>query len=133
MAFLPGVPLLYNGQEVESPQKLPLFEKVAIEWDQPGARSAVAFYKRVIELARTHRAFQDGDIRHIDAYGSDDVIAYRRGDVLVFVNTRAKGIGITPRGIELVAPIRLLGEGYRVRNNGISLDPYGFVVLELSR
>src|SRR5205085_3036626 len=29
MILLPGVPLLYNGEEVESPQKLTLFEKQA--------------------------------------------------------------------------------------------------------
>jgi hypothetical protein len=57
-ALLPGVPLLYNGQEVESPQKLGLFVKETVAWDRPGADSARAFYRRVLELARAHPALQ---------------------------------------------------------------------------
>jgi hypothetical protein len=41
MALLPGRPLLYNGQEVESPQKLALFERDTIRWNQPGAAMLV--------------------------------------------------------------------------------------------
>ena len=55
-ALLPGRPLLYNGQEVESPQKLPLFEREPVEWEQPEAADARAFYRRVLELARTEPA-----------------------------------------------------------------------------
>ena len=43
MALLPGRPLIYDGQEVESPQKLPLFEHDPIVWDQPNASVALAF------------------------------------------------------------------------------------------
>ncbi len=39
-ALLPGRPLLYDGQEVESPQKLGLFERDPIAWDQPNAAAA---------------------------------------------------------------------------------------------
>lgn len=133
MALLPGVPLLYNGQEVESPQKLPLFERMPIKWDQAGAESARAFYRSVIDLSRKHHAFADSGLRPVAINNSDDVIAYRRGDVFVFVNVRAKSVTVTPAGVELTAPRRLLGEGVRVRGNSVSLDPYGFVVLELSR
>ena len=49
MALLPGRPLLYNGQEVESPQKLRLFEREPIAWNQPRRKEARAFYAKVIE------------------------------------------------------------------------------------
>ena len=42
MALLPGRPLIYDGQEVESPQKLPLFEHDPIVWDQPNALRRVS-------------------------------------------------------------------------------------------
>ena len=32
---LPGVPLIYNGQEAANPLKLSLFEKVSIDWSVP--------------------------------------------------------------------------------------------------
>ncbi|HEY9518794.1 MAG TPA: alpha-amylase family glycosyl hydrolase, partial [Gemmatimonadales bacterium] len=40
MAMLPGRPLLYNGQEVESPQTLRLFWRDPVVWNQPGAEGA---------------------------------------------------------------------------------------------
>ena len=47
MALLPGRPLLYNGQEVGSPQQLGLFQKEAVAWDQPDAATrASALYER---------------------------------------------------------------------------------------
>jgi hypothetical protein len=36
-ALLPGRPLLYNGQEVESPQDLGLFMRDPVAWNQPHA------------------------------------------------------------------------------------------------
>ena len=38
IALLPGRPLLYDGQEVESPQKLGLFVRESVAWDQPQRR-----------------------------------------------------------------------------------------------
>ena len=60
MALLPGRPLLYDGQEVESPQKLGLFVRDPIVWNQPDAAAARAFYRRVLQLARTDPAFLRG-------------------------------------------------------------------------
>src|ERR1044072_8876239 len=53
MALLPGRPLLYNGQEGESPQKLGLFERQPVVWSQPHGAEAREFYRRVVRLART--------------------------------------------------------------------------------
>ena len=89
MALLPGRPLLYNGQEVESPQKLGLFEREPIAWNQPGAAEARAFYAAVLKLARTEPALIGGDFRAVETSAPNDVIAYRRGDLVVLVNARA--------------------------------------------
>ncbi len=51
VALLPGRPLLYNGQEVESPQKLGLFEREPVVWKQPDADRARAFYAKIMKLA----------------------------------------------------------------------------------
>ena len=51
--LLPGRPLLYNGQEVENPEKVALFEKKPLAWAQPAAAEALGFYSRVVKLART--------------------------------------------------------------------------------
>ncbi len=54
--LLPGRPLLYNGQEVENPEKVALFEKKPLAWAQPAAAEALGFYARVVKLARTEPA-----------------------------------------------------------------------------
>src|SRR2546423_9297655 len=88
VTLLPGRPLLYNGQEVESPQKLPLFERDIIQWNQPQASEARAFYARVVGLTRTNPSLIGRDLQAVETSAPKDVIAYRRGDVLVLVNAR---------------------------------------------
>jgi len=48
----PGMPLVYNGQEVDSDKQLAFFEKDQIDWNPTSARSktAVAFYTKLISL-----------------------------------------------------------------------------------
>src|SRR4029453_3988301 len=96
-ALLPGRPLLYNGQEVESPQKLRLFFRDPIVWAQPNASRARAFYTQVIALARRDSAFITGAFRDVEITAENDVIAYQRGDAVVLVNTRPRAIGFRVR------------------------------------
>ena len=74
-ALLPGRPLLYNGQEVESPQKLPLFERDTVQWSQPQASQARAFYSRVIGLTRTEPSLLGRDLRPVETNAPKEVIA----------------------------------------------------------
>jgi glycosidase len=129
MALLPGRPLLYNGQEVESPQKLPLFERDTVRWNQPQAKEARAFYARVIELARTEPAFISGDFRAIETSAPKDVIAYRRGDLVVLVNARPRGLKVALTGFK-VAGARDLLSNRTQQGDTILLPAYGAVVLK---
>lgn len=132
MALLPGVPLLYNGQEVESPQQLGLFEREPIEWDRPGADSARAFYARVVDLARTHRSFRGSELRAVETSAANDVIAYRRGDAVVLVNARPRPIRLSTPGLSTDGALDLL-TGATQRGNTVSLPAHGALVLELGR
>ena len=129
MALLPGRPLLYNGQEVESPQKLPLFERDSIRWNQPQANEARAFYARVIGLARTEQAFIAGDLKQVQTSAPKDVIAYRRGNVVVLVNARPRGVKVTVTGFEVDGSRDLLSNNAQ-RGDTIALPAYGAVVLK---
>jgi glycosidase len=131
MALLPGRPLLYNGQEVESPQKLRLFERDTIQWNQPHASQARAFYARVVELARTKPALISGDFRAVQTSAPKDVIAYRRGDVVVLVNARPHAVTVGVTGFK-VAGARDLLSGSVQQGNTIALPVYGAVVLKRS-
>lgn len=131
MALLPGPPLLYNGQEVESPQELPLFEREPVDWDQPNADDARSFYRRVIDLSKDHPAFGETGVELVVTDAEDDVIAYRRGDVVVLVNPRARPVDVTPSDLSVDGATDLLSGGAQA-GDVVALPPYGAAVLELS-
>jgi glycosidase len=128
-ALLPGRPLLYDGQEVESPQKLGLFEREAVAWNQPRATAARAFYQRVVRLARTDPAFTTGDFRRAETTAPDDVIAYRRGAAAVFVNARPRAVRFAVTGFDVDGARDLLSSRVQ-RGDTLTLPAYGAIVLE---
>ncbi|MEP7228458.1 MAG: alpha-amylase family glycosyl hydrolase [Gemmatimonadales bacterium] len=129
VALLPGRPLLYNGQEVESPQKLGLFEREPIKWDQPEAAQARAFYAAVLKLARTEPAFISGDFRPVQTSAPRDVIGYRRGDVVVLVNARQRGVKVAVTGFKIDGSRDLLSHN-ALPGDTIALPAHGAVVLK---
>ena len=129
MALLPGRPLIYDGQEVESPQKLPLFERDPVIWDQPNASAALAFYRRIEQLIRTDPAFTSGNTLAVDTNDPSEVIAYRRGDAIVLVNARPHEVKFTVTGVA-VDGLRDQLTGRIQRGASITLPAFGAVVLE---
>ena len=129
MALLPGRPLIYDGQEVESPQKLGLFVRDPIAWNQPHAAAARAFYRRVVQLTRTDPALIAGDFQAVDTNVPDDVIAYRRGNAVVLVNTRPRPVHVTATGVDVAGAVDLLSNRPQ-HGDTLTLPAYGAVVLE---
>lgn len=130
MALLPGMPLLYNGQEVESPQQLGLFEKEAVQWDRAGADAARRHYRRVVDLARTHPAFNGRALAAVTTTAPDDVIAYRRENAVVLVNVRNRPVSLTVNSPN-VRNARDLLTGRSQTGDALTLPAYGAVVLQL--
>ena len=128
MAMLPGRPLLYNGQEVESPQTLRLFWRDPVVWNQPGAEGARAFYRRVVDLARRDSAFLSGDFRPAETTAPADVIAYYRGDALVLVNPRPRTLKVSVTGFDLNHARNLLTNRV-LRGESVTLTPHAAMVL----
>ncbi len=128
MALLPGRPLLYNGQEVESPQKLGLFVRDPVAWDQPDAAAARAFYRGVVRLARTDPALVAGEFAAVETSAPADVIAYRRGDAVVLVNARPRAVRFAVTGFDVDRARELLSDR-TLRGDSVTLPAYGAVVL----
>jgi len=128
MSLLPGRPLLYNGQEVESPQKLGLFVRDSLVWAQRDTLVSRPFYRRVLELARTDSVFLAGEFAAVETSAPRDVIAYRRGGTLVLVNARSRQVRFTVTGVAVDGARDLLTD--RVQRGGaVALPAYGAVVL----
>jgi glycosidase len=129
IALLPGRPLLYNGQEVESPQKLALFERDSIAWNQPDAAEARAFFRRVLQLTRRDPAIRAGNLAAVETSAPADVIAYRRGErTAVLVNARNRETRITVTGFDVEGARDLL-TGRVQRGATVGLAPYAAMVL----
>ena len=132
MVLLPGRPLLYNGQEVESPQTLRLFWRDPIAWNQPFGPQARAFYQKVMHLARTDSAFVSGTFRRAETSAPADVIAYFRGDALVLVNARPRAMAVAVTGFEVDGSRDLLST--RIQRGGrVTLPAHGVLVLARRR
>lgn len=127
--LLPGRPLLYNGQEVESPQKLPLFERELVQWEQPHAAEAREFYRKVLELTRTQPALIRGDFVPISTSAPFDIISFRRGGTVILVNPRPRAVRFNVTGIEVGGRRDLLTSKTQ-RGNRVTLPAYGVLVLQ---
>ena len=57
-ALLPGLPLIYSGQEIPNHKRLQFFEKDALDWSK--GLQLEQFYKTLLELRRTHPALSGG-------------------------------------------------------------------------
>lgn len=73
LAFLPGTPLVYNGQEVGSAQRLDLFERLPIEWE--GGDEERAWFAALFGLRKEHPAFPLGEFADDS---TDDAFIARR-------------------------------------------------------
>lgn len=73
---LPGVPLIYTGEEVANDRKLSLFEKVDVDWSRP--REVGGLYRTLFALRRAHPALTRGAFTRIETTPGNDVYAYLR-------------------------------------------------------
>jgi glycosidase len=73
---LPGVPLLYNGQEVGNPVKLALFEKIPINWQ--ARNNFREFYTKLFALRASHPALTGNTMIRIPSSNDRRVYAFVR-------------------------------------------------------
>lgn len=74
----PGVPLLYNGQEVGSGIKLGLFEKHEIDWTK--GKEWREFYTKLYSIRMKNPALASGDHQSVRNNRADQVYAFIRTD-----------------------------------------------------
>ena len=126
MALLPGRPLLYNGQEIESLQKLRLFYRDTLNWALSDTAQARGFYRRVLQMTGT--AARRAPLFAVETSAPADVIAYRRGDYCILVNVRNRAVSFTVSGFDVAGTYDVLAERIQ-RTATVGLPAYGAVVL----
>jgi len=82
---LPGIPLIYTGEEVANDRLLDLFEKVEVDWTRP--RVVGDIYRTLFELRTQNSPLSRGDMLRVTGTAANDVYAFLRtaGKQRVFV------------------------------------------------
>lgn len=130
VAYMKGIPMIYNGQEVGMPYRLTFpFTSTKVDWtlDNP---DVTAEYKKIIAFRNENEAIRRGKLT---SYSSDDVCVFTKikgsKKVLVFSNLRNKQVTYT-------LPANLVNTSWRDAFNGskttlkttMTLEPYSYFV-----
>ena len=127
-AYMGGVPLIYNGQEVGCPVKLPFFSNSQIDWSiNPDIFHE---YKMLLGLRNSHIALRVGAL---EEFSNDDIVAFTRetadNEVLVLVNTRSETtIFEFPINIQNTTWQDAINDTSVTLNSTISLDAFDYYV-----
>ena len=85
---IPGVPLLYTGEEVANDRPLSLFDKVDVDWTRPHEMGEMN--RKLFALRRSQPALTRGDFVRLEGDSGNDVYAFLRvagkSRVLVVLN-----------------------------------------------
>jgi glycosidase len=130
-ASLPGVPLLYNGQETGIDAPVPFFEQTPYDW--PGRPEVRAFYDQFLALYDGSEALQSGTATFLAPEAADVFLVERAaaGERLVAaVNVRDRAVSV-PRPAALQGATwadALTGEALPPGET-LTLAPYGYHLL----
>ncbi len=132
---MPGVPLIYNGEEVGNPKRLSLFEKVPIDWSQDGGFREL--YEGLTTLRSSHPALRNGTYESLETGGQKKVYAFIRSNsserLLVTVNFSKSPVTATLKGEAGAgkAWMRVFGNGteaFRGTGDVVTLPGFGYAV-----
>ena len=133
---LPGVPLIYNGQEIGNRTPLPLFEKLPICWssDNGGIRE---LFTRLCRLRAENTAFRRGKLDYFLGYPPSGVLCFGRATgknrLIVAVNCSNQSQHLEWKRIRVDRPRPLLADPNVPDGDvaGITLPPLGYWIGQL--
>lgn len=131
-AFLmPGIPLVYQGQELGLAVKEDLFSKHTYDWSQ--GKDSQDFYRSLLKLWTSSKAFKTGALDLQDS-GSDQVLTFAREDggkrYVVAVNAGKESQTLPLPLVWRDKTYRDVFTGKSWAGTELELGPFGFKVLE---
>ena len=132
VAYMKGIPMVYNGQEIGTPFRLVFpFKKTNIDWTLNNP-DITGEYKKILAFRNSNKTVRRGALT---AYSSDDVCVFTKTEgskkVLVLSNLRDKAVTYT-------VPSALANSSWRDAFNGskttiaasVNLEPYSYMFLK---
>ncbi|MBK7214038.1 MAG: hypothetical protein IPH88_12220 [Bacteroidales bacterium] len=128
-ALMGGVPLVYNGQEVGCPVKLPFFSRSPISWaTNPWMTDE---YRKLLGARASVHALRSGNLSY---YPHNDVVAFTRTlsgeNALILVNTRnTEKEFLFPSALQNSSWTDKLNGGTVTLGSSVTLGAYEYLVL----
>jgi len=129
-AYMGGVPLIYDSQEVGYPNKINFFNHVPV--DYTANPDMITAYKQIIAFRQAHEAIKTGQLT---AYNDANVVAFEKksdsDDVLILVNARNSVINYgIPTSLQNSTWINGFTNSGVTLGTLLTLQPYQYIVLK---
>ncbi|MGG7079655.1 glycoside hydrolase family 13 protein [Clostridium sardiniense] len=131
---IPGVPLIYYGDEVGLTGGKDPYNRKTYPWKSPNTE-ILGIYKRLIDIRSNEEVLKKGDLKFID--NTEGLIIYKRmymsEMITIIINPYDKKIDYKLIGIEKLAYDLIDNNEYENNNNNyinIGLDKRGFKILK---
>ncbi|MEI6747876.1 MAG: alpha-amylase family glycosyl hydrolase [Bacteroidota bacterium] len=137
-ATVPGMLLVYTGQEASLKKKLQFFEKDPVDWSD---LSMIDFYKPLLALKKNNAALWNGvaggSFNRIETNADNSIFAYLRikdnAKIFVILNLSKTQQSITLKGDAYTGKYRNIYTNEQVnysKDMQLSLKPWEYIVLE---
>jgi len=128
-AYMKGVPMIYNGQEVGCTRGIDFFYHTPIDWGTNPDMTAE--YKKIIAFRKNSDAVRNGDLA---TFSSDDVAVFTKSTskekVLVISNLKNNTVAYTvPAGLNTTSWKNAFTGASVSLNGTLALQPYQHMVL----
>jgi glycosidase len=138
MATVPGMPLIYTGQESNLNKRLEFFEKDLVEWND---YSLQGFYRVLLNLKKSNKAMWNGDfggeLTRVKTNQDDAVFAFTRQKdadaIFVILNLSGKALNVVLPGNDFVGNyVNVFDKAKETFMEGqqLDLEPWAFRVYE---
>jgi len=129
---LPGVPLVYNGQELGVADTVSFFSRTPYDWgEQP---EILGFYRDYLNLYRNSPALQEGSFE-VHTPDAEDVLVYERATdeetMLAAVNVRDTSQSVPVPEAHADASLTNALTGETMEGETMSLGAYGYRLLRV--
>lgn len=136
---LPGMPLIYNGQEAGFNRRLAFFEKDSIDWAKSQLDKYSALYRNLDELRKGNKAIwsgiDGGDLVKVENNVPDKIFSFVRSkdkdQVVGVFNFSPQMVDVTLQSRNIEGEYNLFGSNNRAKisvNDPIVLPPYGYAI-----
>ena len=136
MAVIPGMPLVYNGQEACNDKRLDFFKTDPIIWKDCNSKN---IYTKMLNLKKSNKALlngkQGGKLIEVNSNNDSTVYSFTRENdkdkIFVVFNMNSKPVDVSLTGKEIAGRYKELftGESIELKNStDIKLEPWGYKV-----